>query len=59
MLATRRNSRVTKEIGIEERVSDVRFHTGSRNEPGSRMRIEQYAISVSYTHLTLPTILRV
>ena len=47
MFATRRNSRVsgvTQEIGIEEHVIGVRFHTGSRNELGSSMRIEKYAI---------------
>jgi len=34
----RRNSRVMKEIGVEERDGDVRFWTGSRNIALSFMR---------------------
>jgi len=33
-----------KKLGAEKHDSDVRFQTGSRNEPGSHMRIEKYAI---------------
>jgi len=46
MYANRRNFRVLKEIGVEERDSDVRFWTGSGNTVVSRMsmRNEKYAI---------------
>ena len=38
MYANRRNSRVLKEIGVEEHDGDVRFLTGSGNTAISRMR---------------------
>jgi len=40
----RQNSRVLKEIGVEEHDGDVRFQTGSGNTAVSRMRNEKYAI---------------
>ena len=40
----RRNSRVRKEIGIEEHDGDVRFETGRGNTAVSRMRNENYVI---------------
>jgi len=40
----RQNSRVLKEIGVEEHDGDVRFQTGSGNAAVSRMRNEKYAI---------------
>jgi len=40
----RRNSRVLKEIGVEELDGGVRFQTGSENTAVSRMRNENYAI---------------
>ena len=40
----RQNSRVLKEIGVEEHDGDVRFQTGSGNAAVSRMRNEEYAI---------------
>jgi len=40
----RQNSRVLKEIGIEEHDGDARFQTGSGNAAVSRMRNEKYAI---------------
>jgi len=39
-----RNSRVIKEIGVEEHDGDVRFQTGSGNTAFSRMRNIKYAI---------------
>ena len=44
MHANRRNSRVLKEIGVEEHDGDVRFQTGSGNTAVWRMRNEKYAI---------------
>jgi len=41
---SRLNSRVLKEIGVEEHDDDVRFQTGSGNTAVSRMRNEKYAI---------------
>jgi len=40
----RRNSRVFKEIGVEEHDGYVRFYTRSGNRAVSRMRNEKYAI---------------
>ena len=39
-----RNSRVLKEIGVEEHDDDVRFLTGSGNTAVLRMRNKKYAI---------------
>ena len=46
MLANRRNSRVVKEIRVEEHDSDDIFQTGSRNKALLRMRIGKYAIQL-------------
>jgi len=40
----RGNSRVLKEIGVEEHDGDVTFYTGSENTAVLRMRNEKYAI---------------
>ena len=41
MYGNSRNSRVRKEMGVEEHDSDVRFSTGSENTTVSRMRHEK------------------
>jgi len=38
------NVREETGVAVEEYDDDVRFQTGSRNEPGSSMRIENYVI---------------
>jgi len=44
MYPNRGNSRVLKEIGIDERDGDVKLYMGSGNTAVLRMRNEKYAI---------------